>query len=172
MMNTQPQTDLAPEFSSPGAAPTPWSQGIEELNGAEIYWISTVRPDGRPHVAPLIAIWLDGSIYFGTGEHERKAKNLAVNSHCAITTGCNLMSEGLDIVVEGDAVRVDDNAKLQQIAALYKSKYNWDFEVKDGALVGSEGHGAIVFEVAPDTAFGFGKGDTFSQTRWRFSSSA
>jgi hypothetical protein len=79
------------------------------------------------------------------------------------------MSEGLDVVFEGDAVRVHDNSKLLQLSALYKSKYNWDFEVKDGTLVASEGNGAIVFEVAPETAFGFGKGDTFSQTRWRFS---
>jgi nitroimidazol reductase NimA-like FMN-containing flavoprotein (pyridoxamine 5'-phosphate oxidase superfamily) len=169
MMNNQPQTDLEPKYSSPGAASTPWTEGMDQLNEAQIYWISTVRADGRPHVTPLFALWFDGSMYFGTGENERKALNLAENSHCVIMTGCNLMSEGLDVVIEGDAVRVHDDAKLQQISALYKSKYNWDLEVKDGALVGSEDNRAIVFEVAPTTAFGFGKGDIFSQTRWRFS---
>jgi hypothetical protein len=30
------------------------------------------------------------------------------------------------------------------------------------------GNMALVYEVAPTTAFGFGKGTSFSQTRWRF----
>jgi len=38
--------------------------------------------------------------------------------------------------------------------------------VRDGAFYG-EGGRAEVYEVNP-TAFGFGKGETFSQTRWRF----
>ena len=68
-------------------------------------------PDGRPHVTPLIAIWLDDSLYFCTGATERKAKNLARNPHYVITTGCNRL-EGLDIVVEGDAVRISHEPTL------------------------------------------------------------
>lgn len=40
--------------------------------------------------------------------------------------------------------------------------------VRDGAFVGEEGNSPIVFEVAPVTAFGFGKGKPYSQTRWQF----
>ena len=68
--------------------------------------MSTVRPEGRPHVVPLLAVWLEGALYFGTSEGERKAKNLATNTQVTITTGCNSFSEGLDIVVEGEATVV------------------------------------------------------------------
>jgi nitroimidazol reductase NimA-like FMN-containing flavoprotein (pyridoxamine 5'-phosphate oxidase superfamily) len=171
MAGKQPVTDLDPRYSSSGATATAWADADERLEQAEIYWLSTVRPDGRPHVTPLVAVWLDGVLYFSTGEEERKARNLARNSYCAVTTGCNaLNAEGLDLVVEGQAERVRDTAMLQRIADAYESKYgrDWRYTVGDEALVGAQGNIALVFEVAPTTAFGFGKGKTFSQTRWRF----
>src|SRR5262249_28957420 len=143
------------------------AEAREGLERAQVYWLSTVRPDGRPHVTPLLAVWLDGALYFCTGADERKAKNLARNPHCVITTGCNALDEGLDLVVEGDAVRVRDDATLRRLADAYAAKYGWRYSVRDGALHGEVGNVAIVYEVPPITAFGFGKG-TFSQTRWRF----
>lgn len=172
MAAQNPVAELAPQFSSPDAALTPWSEARGRLEAAEVYWLTTVRPDGRPHVTPLIAVWLEGALYFCTGESERKAKNLAGNAHCALTTGCNaLTEEGLDLVVEGDAARVSDEAKLRRVADVYESKYggDWRFAVRDGAFHGGDGSIALVYEVAPKTAFGFGKGKAFSQTRWRFS---
>jgi hypothetical protein len=135
-----------------------------------VYWLATVRPDGRPHVTPLIAVWLEGALYFCTGEDERKAKNLTDNAHCILTTGCNTFNEGLDLVVEGEAVRVSDKARLQRLADAYEAKYgsDWHFEVREGAFNGAEGNIALVYKVTPTTAFGFGKGESFSQTRWRF----
>ncbi len=168
MATQAPIAKLEPRFSTPGASPTAWSEAIETLETAMIYWLSTVKPNGQPHVTPLIAVWLDGSIYFCSGEDERKAKNIAANPLCALTTGCNLMSEGLDIVLEGEAIRVSDATKLQRIAELYKTKYDWNFEVRDGGLVGDSGNVAIAFEISPTQGFGFGKGETFSQTRWTF----
>jgi general stress protein 26 len=167
MANQAPATKLQPQFSSPAATATPWTEASKELEKAQIYWLSTVRPEGRPHVTPLFAVWLDGAIYFCTGEDERKAKNLAQNSHCVFTTGCNIV-EGLDVIVEGEALQISDEAKLQRIADQYLSKYDWRFGVRDGAFHGEEGNVAIVYEVTPTTAFGFGKGEPFSQTRWRF----
>jgi nitroimidazol reductase NimA-like FMN-containing flavoprotein (pyridoxamine 5'-phosphate oxidase superfamily) len=78
MAEQEPETELS-AFSSPGANPTAWAQGRTDLEGAEVYWLSTVRPDGRPHVTPLLGAWLDGALYFCTGPNERKAKNLAEN---------------------------------------------------------------------------------------------
>jgi nitroimidazol reductase NimA-like FMN-containing flavoprotein (pyridoxamine 5'-phosphate oxidase superfamily) len=169
----QPLGELDSRFSSPGAGAKGWSEAEGRLQDSEVFWISTVRPDGRPHVTPLISVWLDGALYFCTGADERKAKNIAQNPHCILTTGCNALGEGLDVVVEGDAVQVGDDAKLRRIAEAYVSKYgdDWRFEVRDGAFVHAgahEGSVALVYEVAPVTAFGFGKGEEFSQTRWRF----
>jgi nitroimidazol reductase NimA-like FMN-containing flavoprotein (pyridoxamine 5'-phosphate oxidase superfamily) len=171
MADKKPVAELEPQFSSPDAAPTPWAEASRQLEQAEVYWLSTVRPDGRPHVTSLLSVWLDGALYFCTGSSERKAKNLAGNAHCILTTGCNALNEeGLDLVVEGEAVRVSDEARLQRVADVYESKYgsDWRFEVRDGAFNGEDGNIALVYEVTPTTAFGFGKGKSFSQTRWRF----
>src|SRR5690242_8845060 len=113
MTQQEPTTTLDPRFSSPDATATPWSVAVEQLERAELFWLTTVRPDGRPHVTPLLALWLDGALYFSTGASERKARNIAHNPQCILTTGCNsLNEEGLDLVVEGDAVRVTDDALL------------------------------------------------------------
>jgi general stress protein 26 len=170
MNATKPMAELDPRYSSDNASPTPWSKASERLEEAEIYWISTVRPDGRPHVTPMIGLWLDGALIFSTGEDERKAKNLESNPHVVITTGCNSIAEGLDLIIEGDAVPVTDQSRLQRIAETFTSTYEgWHHYVQDGVFM-VEGSSApvLAFEVVPVKAFGFGKGDTFSQTRWQF----
>jgi pyridoxine/pyridoxamine 5'-phosphate oxidase len=172
MTQQEPTTKLDPRFSSPGATATPWAEAVRHLEKAEIFWLSTVRPDGRPHVTPLLALWLDDGLYFSTGADERKAKNIAHNTHCILTTGHNrLNEEGLDLVVEGDAVRVTDEAQLQRVADLYEARYgpDWHYDVRDGAIIGQGGNVALVFAVAPTAVFGFGKGAVFSQTRWEYS---
>src|SRR5207302_9784686 len=133
-------------------------------------WLATARPDGRPHVTPLIAVWLDGALYFSTGEGERKAQNLARNAHCAITTGCNTLNEGLDLVVEGDAGRVSDEATLRRVAERYAAKYGWHYTVRDGGLQGDGAHVAPAHAVPPTTALGYGTGEPFSQATWRLCS--
>ena len=171
MKQREPTTRLDPQFSSPGATATPWAEAAEHLEKAELFWLSTVRPDDRPHVTPLLALWLDGALYFSTGANERKAKNIAHNTHCILTTGRNnLNEEGLDLVVEGDAVRVTDEPLLRRVADLYEAKYGpgWHYDVRDGMIVGLRDNIALVFAVVPTTVFGFGKGAVFSQTRWRF----
>src|SRR5438067_13434751 len=115
--NQEPITELHPQFSSENATATPWADAREQMEKAEIYWLTTVRSDGRPHVTPLLAVWLDDALYFCTGTGERKAKNLAHNHHCILTTGCNVL-EGVDIVVEGDDVKVSDEARIQSLADL------------------------------------------------------
>jgi nitroimidazol reductase NimA-like FMN-containing flavoprotein (pyridoxamine 5'-phosphate oxidase superfamily) len=164
----EPAAELDARFSGEGATATAWVEGRRQLEAAEIFWISTVRPDGRPHVTPLLAVWLERALYFCTGPDERKARNLARNPQCILTTGCNALDQGLDVVVEGVAEPVADDARLHRIADAYESKYgsDWHFDVRDGAFA-HQGGTALVFEVAPVTAFGFGKG-AFSQTRWRF----
>jgi hypothetical protein len=170
MTVSDPTAELDPQFSSENAYPIPWEKARELLQKAEVYWLSTVRPDGRPHVTSLVAVWLDGALCFCTGKTERKAKNLVHNTHCIITTGCNTLSSGVDLVIEGEAVRIMDESRLQRVADHYASKYNppFRFTVRDNVFLNSEGGEALVYEVTPLKAFGFGKGETFSQTRWRF----
>jgi len=160
MAEKEPVAEVKPQSSSPDAVSPTWTEASEHLEQAEIYWISTVRPDGRPHVTPLLALWLDGALYFTIGgSSERKARNLAQNPQCILTTGCNSLS-GLDLVVEGEAERVEEDALLQRLADRYEAKYGsaWRFTVGD----------VLVYKVAPATVFGFGKGASPSQIRWRF----
>ncbi|RSS72783.1 pyridoxamine 5'-phosphate oxidase family protein [Streptomyces sp. WAC06614] len=178
-----PRTDLDTRYSSPGATATPWPEAVTRLEESEIFWLTTVRPDGRPHVTPLLAVWQDEALHFATGPGERKALNLAANPHVVLTTGTNRYGEGLDIVLEGTAVRVTDEPRLRALSAAWETKYgpDWHFDVRDGAFDSasasatpppteeSEQAGtAWVFRVPPTTAFGFGRSPHFTQTRWRF----
>jgi pyridoxine/pyridoxamine 5'-phosphate oxidase len=166
MTNQEPIAELDPAFSDADATATPWAEARSQLEDAEIFWLSTVRPDGRPHVTPLIAVWLEGVPWFVTGATERKARNLAENPRCVLTTGCNSLSEGLDVVVEGDAVRVVDDALLQRVANAYAAKYPepFHFTVRDGHFDDD----GLVFKIHPVKVFGFRHNPTSSQTRWRF----
>lgn len=151
-----------------------WRDARTRLGAAEVFWLSTVRLDGRPHVTPLIAVGLDEALYFTPGESERKAKNLAGNAHGILTTGCNRLTEDLDLVVADDARRVTDDAHLRRVADAYEVKYgrDWRFTAKDGSFHHQgvhEGAVALVYELSPTKALGFfRKGAEYSQTRWTF----
>jgi hypothetical protein len=172
MAETEPVTELDSGFSSPGTVATEWARGLNVLQRAEIYWVSTVRPDGRPHVTPLLGVWLDGAMHFCTGPTERKAKNLDNNSHCILTTGANTLDDGIDVVVEGDARKVTATAELGSVADAYESKYGAHFTDPEGTWFGlgdSMRRGeTLVYRVAPVTVLGFAKGEEYTQTRWRF----
>lgn len=169
MDKREPATELHPQFSSPNASPTPWPQACGLVQDAVLYWLSTVRPDGRPHVTPLVGVWHDGAWYFCTGPGERKAENLARNPECVMTTGSNSLAGGVDVVLEGRAVQVTDRATLESLAEKYAAKYGapFTFGVGEGVFV-HDGGEALVFRLDAATGFGFGKGETFSQTRYRF----
>src|SRR4051794_3214812 len=119
-MNFDPTPEFDSRFSAPGAAATPWAATLSVLEGAELYWLTTVRADGRPHVTPVVGVVQDGTMHFCTGLDEQKARNLEHNRHVAVTTGNNSWATGLDVVVEGSAARVDDQHSLQRLADAYE----------------------------------------------------
>lgn len=163
-----PVTELQRPYSDEGTEATSWATGRKYLDTAEVYWISTVRPDGRPHVTPMIGIWLDEALHFCTGPDERKARNLDQNTHCVITTGCNSMTSKFDVIVERDVRRVTDVDVPQCLAASYATKFGWEFTVDNGIFRHDAGGEALVFVMAPVKAFGYGREGTYTATRWRF----
>ena len=170
-MATQDVTAEIHGFSEPGASPTPWAVGAERVAAADTYWLTTVRPDGRPHVTPLIGIWQADALWFCTGPNERKASNLAENPAVALTCGNSALADGaLDVVLEGRAELVTDDSELQPIAEAITAKYPggpWDFVARDGAFSDRTAGGRVlVFRVRPERGLGFRKGDQFSQTTW------
>ena len=166
----QPVTDLDLRFSDPDAVATGWEETRRVLEKAELFWISTVRADGRPHVTPLVAVWLDDAIHFATGPSEQKAVNLRANQNVILTTGCDQWERGLDVVVEGEAVQVTDESVLDRLARTWTTKWDgrWRYEVHEGGFRHEGGSGEVlVFSVTPAKVLAFAKG-TFGQTRHRF----
>jgi nitroimidazol reductase NimA-like FMN-containing flavoprotein (pyridoxamine 5'-phosphate oxidase superfamily) len=166
-MEPEPEQDI--RFGDPESPPTPWPDVRRVLETAELFWISTVRRDGRPHVTPLPAVWSDDRLHFCTGPAEQKAVNLAGNQRVVLTTGCNRWKQGLDVVVEGDAIPVRDDTRLRMLAELWRRKYqgDWDFAVEAGMFHHDDGGSALVFEIVPTKVLAFAKGQ-FAQTRYRF----
>jgi general stress protein 26 len=158
-------------YSDERAQAVPWTDAEARLAAAEIAWVVTVRPDGRPHATPMVPVVHDGKVYFHTGTTEVKYANLRANPHVLVLAGDTAWDRGLDVTVEGTAVPVTDDALLRRLAELYRGRWDgrWQLDVQDGAATsGMPDTQLAIFEVAPDKAYGHAKGDPFSQTNYRF----
>lgn len=166
-----PTTKLDPRFSDPAATAAGWDETRKALETAELFWLTTVRADGRPHVTPVVAVWCEDAVWFATGEGEQKFVNLRTNQHVVLTTGCNRWDQGLDVVVEGDAVRVTDDTVLGRVAEAFAARWDgrWQYAASGGCLRDTGGHGeALAYRVSPARVFAHAKGDPFGATTHRF----
>ena len=172
---TDPEhSHLDTRFSNADAVATGWEETRAALEQAELFWVTTVRADGRPHTTPLVAVWSDGALYFSTGVGEQKEMNLRNNRRVILMTGRNDWDHGLDIVVEGEAQRVEDRDRLERAAAAWTVKWDgrWDYVVTDAGFEHAddpEHNQVLVFAVRPERVLAFGKGN-FSHTSHRFGS--
>lgn len=169
MEGPTPVGTIDPRYSMPGAAPTTWAEVLARLHRAQVALFTTVRADGRPHATPVAFAWHEGAIVITTGVDEQKARNLAHSGACLVSVASDAMDEGLDVVIEAIAERVTETAALEAIAAAYVDRYGdfFRFGVDGDHLTSSEGGPAIALRIVPRTVFAFGKGDAFSQTRFR-----
>jgi Pyridoxamine 5'-phosphate oxidase len=143
-----------------------WSDAESQLRAAPKIWLSTVRPDGRPHSMPVLVAWADGQPCIATRPGSRKAKNLSANPACVLTVG----GADLDLVVEGIADRVNDPLANDRAAAAFLDKYGWNLSVREGGVFedgrpGSPAYG--FYRITPVLAFGYGH-DGLTATRWQF----
>jgi general stress protein 26 len=168
---------IDPRYGDTSASAPLWDDIERLLTEAQLYWIITVRADGRPHAVPLVGVWHDGAFAFCTGAEEQKQRNLDGNPQVAVTTGstgANGWDSGKDLVVEGTAVPVTDAAALQALADAWFAKYgaDWQYEVRGQEFFelshsgGSTTGGARVYRVAPTKVIAFG--DAHGQTTYRF----
>lgn len=133
----------------------PWIWAEERLRNSRNYWMSSTRPDGRPHAMPVWAVWVDGALYFSTARTSVKARNLSANPACVVTT------ERADeaVILEGKAT-VEEGAELLRPAwDAYKAKYDWGLE------------GESMFVLRPRVAFALiESAEEFATaaTRWTF----
>ena len=168
---------IDPRYGDASAAAPSWDEIQRLLTEAQLYWIITVRADGRAHAVPLVGVWHNGTFAFCTGADEQKQRNLDANPHVAVTTGDtgrDGWDNGKDIVVEGTAERVTDSGDLQALADAWYAKYgdDWKFEVRGQEFVevshsgGATEGGARVYRVHADKAIAFG--DAHGQTKYQF----
>jgi hypothetical protein len=131
--------------------------------------LGTVRPDGRPHAAGIGALWSDGDLYFTTSPDARKGRNLAANP--AATMFARL--EGIDLVFEGEAVRVTDAPTLERAAALYREG-GWPATVEGEAFTAPFSAPSAgpppwqLYRLAYHTVFAVASAEPHGATRWRF----
>jgi len=170
----EPITTLDTRHGVPRGGVTPWEETRRVLETAELFWLSTVRAGGRPHVTPCVPVWHDGAIHFTATDTAQKTINLRGNPHVILTTGCN-QTEGLTVVVEGDAVRITDQDTLERLASVWATKWegSWPYQVRNGYFylydedeqrVLTDAN--LVFSVTPTKVFAFAIG--LSQTRYQF----
>ena len=137
-----------------------WSETERRLTGSHDYWMATVRPDGRPHVMPVWGVWLGGRLWFSSGLGSRKARNLAADPRCTITTD----DARNPVVVDGVVERLTDAAAITGFVDAVNGKYDASMtvEFQDPAVNGT-------YAVQPVTVIALTDGDfQGSPTRWTF----
>ena len=80
-----------------GTPPIDWQRVRDTLSGditqapgtggpdRHTSWLTTINPDGAPHVTPVGMIQHDGIWYFNSGPRTRKSRNLAANPRCVVS---------------------------------------------------------------------------------------
>jgi hypothetical protein len=153
----------------------PWSRAHDALtneHGPDVtHFLGTVGPDGSPHSAGVGAVWVDGDFYVVAGPDTRKARNLAANPACTISARLT----GIDLVVEGEAVRVVDAPTLERIAAVYRDG-GWPAEVEGEAFTAPFSAPSAgpppwhLHRMQPRKMFGVATAEPYGATRWQFES--
>ncbi len=79
------------------------------MEGTRTGKISTVREDGRPHVAPIWFVWNEGKIIFCTMDSSVKAKNIRRNPQVSICVDDESPPYAF-VIIQGTA-KFSDNQK-------------------------------------------------------------
>jgi general stress protein 26 len=143
-----------------GSGLLPWSWAAQRLSSAQNYWVSSVWPDGRPHLTPVWGMWDGTVLWFTCSVGSRKARNLRAEPRCCVST------EGAmdPVVIEGHARFSADEATIRRVLGLMNDKYHTDIEPSflDPARNATIG-------VRPEKVIGMRHDDfTGSPTRWVF----
>jgi hypothetical protein len=156
-----------------GNDPIPWSRPLGELEqfvaGPDAStWLATTDPDGRPHLAGVGALWHDGRFYVVSGPGTRKSRNLAENRRCAISVSLPT----IDLVIEGSARRVTDDATLERLAQRFRDQ-GWEATVDGDAFTAPYSAPSAgpppwyLYEIEPETAYGVTTKEPYGAMRWR-----
>jgi len=95
-----------------------WKYVVAQLEKSKNYWISSTRPDGRPHAMPVWGVWMNGAVCFGTDRMSRKARNFQANPRVSLH-----LESGDDVVILEGAVREIDPKEMAAMDKAYFKKY-------------------------------------------------
>jgi len=138
----------------------PWSWALERLTASHDYWLATTCPDGRPHVVPVWGVWLDESLWFSSGLRARKARNVARDPRCTLTTD----NANEPVILDGVATLVRDRPAIERFATAVDEKYATAYGPD---FYDPEQNGC--YRVTAHTVFALDeKQFTTSPTRWTF----
>jgi nitroimidazol reductase NimA-like FMN-containing flavoprotein (pyridoxamine 5'-phosphate oxidase superfamily) len=155
-----------------GSGPLDWQRAVtqlEDTSGHRTCWLATTDPDGRAHIAGVGALWVNEKFYFTSGPRTRKSRNLANDPRCAISVGLGNM----DVVVEGTATKVTDEATVKDLAERYAAQ-GWPARAENGAITAEYSAPSAgpapwdLYEMVPEAAYGTATAEPHGATRWRF----
>ena len=97
----------------------PWNKIDTWLRAFRSIWVSTTRPDGRPHAVPVWYTWDGSALYFISARNLQKSRNLRRQPWIVVHAG-----DGDDvIIIEGSVEVVTDRAELERVDETYRAKY-------------------------------------------------
>lgn len=159
--------------AAPSTEPLAWDEVRERFAADRWYWLATAGAGGRPHVRPVLAVWLDNKVYSTTSPRAAKGRNLQRHPECSLAA----RTPEIDIVVEGATSWADDRDLLERIASAYNSKYNWPVTITADNMLDAP-YGAPTagsppyraYGITPTTVYAFGTGGDLGvrSTRFRF----
>jgi hypothetical protein len=131
-------------------------------------WLTTINPDGSPHVMPVGVVAHDGSWYFTSGPATRKSRNLSRDSRCVV----NVATDPFDLVIEGAAERITDADELSSVAEAYV-RSGWPAKVAGDALTAEFSAPSAgpapwhAYRLTPSTVFALGTAEPFGATKFQ-----
>lgn len=162
-----------------GAPPIEWDRVHPLLDGTfpqgpgdggpnrHTTWLTTINPDGAPHVTPVGAMSVDHVWYFSSGPGTRKSRNIERDPRCVLSVA----TEPFDLVLEGAAARVRDANVLAAVVAEYNAG-GWPCSVEGDALTAEFSAPSAgpppwyVYRFEPATVFAFGTAEPYGAARF------
>lgn len=135
------------------------------------FFLGTVGANGKPHAAGIGALWCDDNLWFVSGPRTRKSRDLAASPACTIA----VRLQGLDLILEGEAIRVIERSVLEQLAGRYRES-GWPAEVDERGDAFTAPYNApaagpppwYLYHLRVHTALGTAGVAPHGATRWRF----
>jgi Pyridoxamine 5'-phosphate oxidase len=155
------------------AAPIDWEEAVRLFAAERWYWVATTGDQGRPHLRPVLAVYLDERIYSTTNPAARKGRNLTRRPSAAFAA----RAPAIDIVIEGTVTWIDDRQQLQRVSDAYQDKYSWPVTVTNDSAFDAPYAAPTagpppyrVYQLTPTVAYAFGTGNNLGErsTRYRF----